>query len=149
MRAVVQRVKQAKVSVDEQVCGQIGKGMVVLLGVGEEDDAEDVNYLADRVANLRIFPDEEGKMNIAPADAEAEVLVVPQFTLYGDCHSGHRPSFTAAGCPDEARRLYRDFTSRLSEQLGKVATGEFGAMMMVDLTNWGPVTLLIDSHRTF
>ncbi len=149
MRVVVQRVKEARVTVDGRVCGEIKKGMVVLLGVGEGDDADDVNYLADRVANLRIFPDEEGKMNIAPADAEAAVLVVPQFTLYGDCHGGHRPSFIGAAPPDEARRLYRDFTSRLSEHLDEVATGEFGAMMMVDLTNWGPVTLLMDSSRDF
>ncbi len=149
MRAVVQRVSEARVLVNERVSGEIGKGMLVLLGIGKGDSLDDVEYLADRIANLRIFPDNDGKMNIAPADAQSEVLVVPQFTLYGDCHGGNRPSFTGAAAPEEARRLYLSFVQQINEYLPEAATGEFGAMMDVQLNNWGPVTLLLDSDRTF
>ncbi len=149
MRAVVQRVTRARVTVDDEVAGEIGEGLVVLLGIGDGDGPEDVAYLVDRVANLRIFPDDQGKMNVSTLDAGGAVLLVSQFTLYGDCRGGRRPSFTGAASPNVAKRLYGAFTQELERLSLEVATGEFGAMMMVSLDNWGPVTLLLDSNKSF
>ncbi|MFO8059403.1 MAG: D-aminoacyl-tRNA deacylase [Bacillota bacterium] len=149
MRAVVQRVARARVTVDDEVVGQIGEGLVVLLGIGEGDGPGDAAYLADRVANLRIFPDDVGKMNLSVLDAGGAALVISQFTLYGDCRGGRRPSFTKAASPGAAESLYGDFVRQLEDAGLEVATGEFGAMMMVSLDNWGPVTLLLDSGKNF
>ncbi len=149
MRAVVQRVTGAQVTVNDEVAGEIGEGLVVLLGIGEGDGSEDVAYLADRVANLRIFPDDRGRMNVSTLDAGGAVLVVSQFTLYGDCRGGRRPSFTGAASPSVAKTLYGAFVRELERLSLEVATGEFGAMMMVSLDNWGPVTLLLDSNKNF
>lgn len=149
MRAVVQRVTRARVMVDDEVAGEIGEGLVVLLGIGDGDGPEDVAYLVDRVANLRIFPDDHGKMNVSTLDAGGAVLLVSQFTLYGDCRGGRRPSFTGAASPNVAKRLYGAFAQELERLSLEVATGEFGAMMMVSLDNWGPVTLLLDSNKSF
>ena len=149
MRAVLQRVSQASVTVDDATVGSIGPGLVVLLGVAEGDDEDDAQVLVDRIVHLRIFPDDAGKMNRSALDVGAELLVVPQFTLFGDCWSGRRPSFTEAAPPVPARALYEGFVEQLACHPLSVATGEFGAMMMVHLTNWGPVTLLIDTDGTF
>ncbi len=149
MRAVVQRVTRARVTVNDDVAGEIGEGLAVLLGVGAGDGPGDVAYLVDRVANLRIFPDDRGKMNVSTLDAGGAVLVVPQFTLYGDCRGGRRPSFSGAAAPGAAESLYEEFIRELESLPLEVATGEFGAMMMVSLDNWGPVTLLLDSEKGF
>ncbi len=148
MRAVIQRVRSASVTVDEEEIGAIGGGLVVLLGVGDGDGEEDARQLADRVVNLRIFPDDEDRMNISGLDAGADLLVVSQFTLYGDCSAGRRPSFIRAGPPDRARALYEAFVGHLRRHPLRVETGTFGAMMTVSLDNWGPVTLLMDTEGT-
>lgn len=150
MRAVVQRVTRADVKVDGETIGEIGPGLVVLLGVGREDAESDVNALAEKVAGLRIFPDDEEKMNRSLLDAGGEALVISQFTLYGDVRRGKRPSFIDAAPPEQADALYRQFAERL-RALGvkKVATGRFQAMMDVTLTNSGPVTILLDSRKLF
>ncbi len=150
MRAVVQRVSQAAVSVDGKVIGSIGPGLMVLLGVGHEDAESDADYIAEKVSGLRIFPDEEEKMNRSVLDIGGGVLVVSQFTLFGDVRKGKRPSFIDAARPEQAKALYERCVSRL-RALGvrQVATGEFQAMMDVSLTNNGPVTILIDSQRLF
>jgi D-tyrosyl-tRNA(Tyr) deacylase len=150
MRAVVQRVKNAQVSVEGRTVGAIGQGLVVLLGVGREDGEEDADYLAGKIAGLRIFADDQDRMNLSAADVRGEVLVISQFTLYGDVRRGKRPSFDDAAPPDRARALYEYFVERL-RSLGvcKVATGEFQAMMDVSLTNAGPVTILLDSRKMF
>ncbi|WP_305041829.1 D-aminoacyl-tRNA deacylase [Geoalkalibacter sp.] len=149
MRAVVQRVAEARVEVDGQVVGAIGRGLLVLLGVGEGDGAEDLAYLADKIAGLRIFEDEQGKMNLSVTEVGGAVLVVSQFTLYGDCRKGRRPSFTPAAAPETANRLYEEFVARLRIAGLEVATGVFQAHMGVHLLNDGPVTLLLDSRREF
>ncbi|MFP4200939.1 MAG: D-aminoacyl-tRNA deacylase [Clostridia bacterium] len=149
MRAVVQRVTRASVTVDGRMVGEIGSGILVLLGVGTGDETQDAEYLADRMINLRIFPDDDGRMNVSGLDAGADVLVVPQFTLYGDCSAGRRPSFVNAAAPEVARNLYREFVEALRRHPIEVATGEFGAMMDVALVNWGPVTLLLDTDGQF
>lgn len=149
MRAVVQRVAEARVEVDGQVVGAIGRGLLVLLGVGEGDGAEDLAYLADKIAGLRIFEDEQGKMNLSVTEVGGAVLVVSQFTLYGDCRKGRRPSFTPAAAPETANRLYEEFVQRLRIAGLEVATGVFQAHMGVHLLNDGPVTLLLDSRREF
>jgi len=150
MRAVVQRVTRADVTVDGETVGEIGPGLVVLLGVGQGDDESDVNGLAEKCAGLRIFPDDEGKMNRSLLDIGGEALVISQFTLYGDVRRGKRPSFTDAAPPDQADALYRKFAGRL-RALGvrKVETGRFQAMMDVTLSNSGPVTILLDSRKLF
>lgn len=149
MRAVVQRVVRGSVTVEGNVVGEIGNGLVVLLGVGQGDTAGDAGYLADKVANLRIFEDEQGKMNRSVLDTGGSVLAVSQFTLYGDCRKGRRPGFSEASPPDEARQLYEIFVKEL-EKLGlKVATGCFREHMTVEIINDGPVTLLLDSKKTF
>ncbi|WP_156276058.1 D-aminoacyl-tRNA deacylase [Neomoorella glycerini] len=149
MRAVVQRVKRARVTVEGQEVGAIGPGLVVFLGVGQGDNGDDVAYLADKVANLRIFADNEGKMNLSVREVGGEVLAVSQFTLYGDCRKGRRPSFTAAAPPELAGELYRQFIASLAAYGIRVATGQFQADMLVALENDGPVTMLLDSERLF
>ena len=149
MRAVVQRVASSRVSVDENITGEIERGLLVLLGVTHEDSSADVDYLLEKIVNLRIFEDENEKMNLSLKDVEGELLVVSQFTLYGDCRKGRRPNFTNAAKPDLANELYEEFIEKASKQNIKVGTGKFGANMMVELTNEGPVTILIDSERTF
>ena len=149
MRAVVQRVASSRVSVDENITGEIERGLLVLLGVTHEDSSADVDYLLEKIVNLRIFEDENEKMNLSLKDINGELLVISQFTLYGDCRKGRRPNFTNAAKPDLANELYEEFIEKASKQNIKVGTGKFGANMMVELTNEGPVTILIDSERTF
>ena len=149
MRAVVQRVLRAAVRVEGQTIGEIGSGLLVLLGIGQDDDLSDIKYLADKIVNLRIFEDEEGKMNLSALDKEAELLIVSQFTLYGDCRKGRRPSFSLAATPENARGLYEQFLALIGQYGLKVATGEFQAMMDVELVNTGPVTMLLESKRLF
>ena len=149
MRVVVQRVKRAQVTVGGEVVGRVGQGLLVLLGAGQGDGPADVAWLVEKVVNLRIFEDDAGKMNRSLLDVAGALLVVSQFTLYGDCRHGRRPSFTAALEPAAAAALCDDFV-RQARALGvTVATGRFGAMMDVELVNDGPVTLLLDSRKTF
>lgn len=144
MRAVVQRVTRARVLIGGEVAGEIGKGLLVLLGVARTDTAAQAEWLADKVVGLRIFEDDEGKMNRAVADVGGGVLVVSQFTLYGDCAKGRRPSFIAAAAPELAIPLYEAFVNGVRAQGIPTATGRFGAMMQVELVNDGPVTLILD-----
>ncbi|ANA81463.1 D-tyrosyl-tRNA(Tyr) deacylase [Paenibacillus vortex V453] len=145
MKVVIQRCKHAQVTVDNEVVGKIGAGLMVLVGVTHGDEEKDAKYLADKVAGLRIFEDEDGKMNFSVQDVGGAILSVSQFTLYGDTRKGKRPNFMAAAKPDEANALYEFFNRELSAKGLQVETGVFGAMMDVSLTNWGPVTLIIDS----
>ncbi|MBI3473639.1 MAG: D-tyrosyl-tRNA(Tyr) deacylase [Candidatus Solibacter usitatus] len=145
MRVVIQRVREARVEVDGEVTGAIGQGLVVLLGVAKSDSRKDVDYLVDKVAGLRIFPDEEGKMNRSLAETGGGLLIVSQFTLYGDCRKGRRPSFDAAADAGPARALYEEFVAAARARLADVRTGVFQARMAVHLVNDGPVTLVCDS----
>lgn len=145
MRAVVQRVAQARVLVGTEVTGAIGRGLLVLLGVTHGDSPEQARWLADKITGLRIFEDDEGKMNRAVADVGGEVLVVSQFTLYGDCRKGRRPSFIDAAPPEIAIPLYEEFINAVRAVGLPTATGRFGAMMQVELVNDGPVTLMVDT----
>jgi D-aminoacyl-tRNA deacylase len=147
MRAVVQRVSRAKVTVAGEITGQIGRGFLVLLGVAEGDGSEDARYLAQKIAGLRVFEDAEGKMNLALADVGGGMLVVSQFTLLGDCRKGRRPSFIAAARPEVANDLYQQFVALIKEQGIPVETGRFQEHMDVELVNDGPVTLLLDSRQ--
>lgn len=149
MRVVVQRVKYSKVVVDGEVVGEINKGLNVLLGVSREDSLQDVSYIKDKVLNLRIFEDENGKLNKSLMDIGGELLVVSQFTLYGDCRRGRRPSFVEALGGDKAEKLYEEFIRQCREVVPKVQTGKFGADMQVTIENDGPVTLMIDSKKNF
>jgi D-tyrosyl-tRNA(Tyr) deacylase len=149
MRAVVQRVSRASVTVDGEVVGKIGKGLLVLLGVSGRDAETDVTYCVEKVLNLRIFEDADGKMNLSLLDIVGELLVVSQFTLYGDTRRGRRPSFIDAAQPVEANMLYEVFVAKARKQVRKVETGRFQAMMDVELINDGPVTILIDSEKIF
>ncbi|MDQ3916449.1 MAG: D-aminoacyl-tRNA deacylase [Actinomycetota bacterium] len=149
MRAVVQRVARARVTVGDRVVGECGPGVVVLLGIAPSDGAGEVAWLADKVANLRIFNDAGGKMNLSLLDTDGAALVVSQFTLYGDARKGRRPSFIRAAQGPEAEALYQDVVAALRALGIDAATGEFGAMMDVELVNAGPVTILLDSDKTF
>ncbi len=149
MRAVVQRVNRASVKVGEEITGEIGRGLLVLLGVARGDIKADADYLAEKVAGLRIFEDEAGKMNLSVADTGGAVLAVSQFTLFGDVRRGKRPSFDAAARPERARELYEYFVERIRALGLRCETGRFQAMMDVELVNSGPVTILIDSQKTF
>jgi D-tyrosyl-tRNA(Tyr) deacylase len=146
VRIVVQRSKEAQVTADGRVVGRIERGLVLLVGITHEDTERDAKYAADKVAGLRIFEDDSGKMNLSALDVGGEVLSVSQFTLYGDTRKGKRPNFMAAARPEQAEPLYERFNALLREQGLRVETGEFGAMMDVSFTNWGPVTLIIDSR---
>ncbi len=145
MRAVVQRVTRAHVIIDGKTVGEIGRGLLVLLGVSHSDTADSATWLADKIVGLRIFNDDDGKMNRSVADVGGGVLVVSQFTLYGDCEKGRRPSFVAAARPELAVPLYEGFVNAIRALGVPVATGRFGAMMQVELVNDGPVTLILDS----
>ena len=149
MRAVVQRVSRAKVTVAGEVTGEIGLGLMVLLGVADDDKQEDAGYLAEKLVGLRIFPDEAGKMNRSLVEASGAMLVVSQFTLFGDCRKGRRPSFIKAARPEQAVNLYNAFVAEVRGRGIVVATGRFQEHMDVELVNDGPVTLLIDSHKEF
>lgn len=147
MRAVIQRVKESSVAVDEQVISRISRGLLVLLGVARGDQPADADYLAHKIANLRIFEDESGKMNRSLLETGGQMLVVSQFTLLGDCRKGRRPSFVAAAGPAEAEELYEFFNEAVRRFGIPVETGRFGAMMAVALVNDGPVTLILESQR--
>jgi D-tyrosyl-tRNA(Tyr) deacylase len=149
MRAVVQRVSHAQVTVDGRVTGRIEAGLMILVGVGHDDTSAVAVSMAEKVANLRIFEDEQGKMNKSLLDVKGGALVVSQFTLYGDARGQRRPSFMAAAPPDKAIELYEEFNAALRKLGLKVATGVFQAMMSVELVNEGPVTILLDSEKTF
>jgi D-tyrosyl-tRNA(Tyr) deacylase len=144
VRAVLQRVAQARVDVGERSIGQIGAGLLILLGVGKDDNQANADALADKIKNLRIFEDQQGKMNRSVGDIGGELLVVSQFTLYGDCRKGNRPSFTDAAPPAEAERLYSHFSQRLRDGGLKVANGQFQAHMRITLVNDGPVTFVLE-----
>ncbi|GFZ85847.1 D-aminoacyl-tRNA deacylase [Paenibacillus marchantiophytorum] len=145
MRVVVQRCKRAEVTVNHRSIGRIDKGLMLLVGVTHEDTEQDAKYLAEKIAGLRIFEDETGKMNLSVLETDGQILSVSQFTLYGDCRKGKRPNFMAAARPEQAEPLYDKFNDLLRAQGLQVETGAFGEMMDVSLTNWGPVTLVIDS----
>lgn len=149
MRAVVQRVEKARVTVEGRETGRIGAGLVVYLAVGQGDSAADCVYLAEKIAGLRIFEDEKGLMNLSVKESGGEVLCISQFTLYGDCRKGRRPSFIAAAPPEEAALLFEEFCTGLKEKGLVVATGLFGAAMRIEQINDGPVTILLDSRKTF
>jgi D-tyrosyl-tRNA(Tyr) deacylase len=145
VKVVVQRSKEARVTVDGTTVGSIARGLVLLVGFTHEDTEDDVRWMADKLSGLRIFEDESGKMNLSVADVGGAVLSVSQFTLYGDCRKGRRPNFMAAARPERAEALYDSFNAALREKGLVVETGRFGAMMDVELVNWGPVTLIVDS----
>ncbi len=148
MRAILQRVSSASVSIDGTVRGRIGPGLLLLLGIDREDTQEDIDWLAGKTARLRIFADESGQMNRSVTDIGGGVLVVSQFTLFASTRKGNRPSFNSAAAPDQAGLLYSDFVAKMKAELGRpVETGEFAAMMQVALVNDGPVTIIIDSKR--
>jgi D-aminoacyl-tRNA deacylase len=149
MRAVVQRVTRAKVTVDSETIGEIGNGLVVLLGIARDDTKLDAAYLTDKITALRIFDDEEGKMNLSVKEVSGAVLIVSQFTLYGDVRRGLRPSWIEAAAPEVAEPLYDFFVRQMRTLVNDVATGSFRAMMKVDLINDGPVTILLDSKKLF
>lgn len=149
MRAVVQRVVKAAVTVNNEITGCIDRGLVILLGVGREDTEEDARYLADKIANLRIFEDEDDKLNLSVMDVRGEVLAVSQFTLFGDCRKGRRPSFSEAAPAKEAETLYRTFVELLKDMGIPVSTGRFQTTMLVEIHNHGPVTILLDSRKCF
>lgn len=149
MRAVVQRVTSSKVVVDDKIIGEIGKGLNILIGISKEDTEEDLLYLRDKIINLRIFEDENDKMNLSLLDVKGEILAISQFTLYGDCRKGRRPNFMEAEGGDKAKALYERFVDLVKEKNIRVETGEFGAHMKVDIQNDGPVTLILDSKKNF
>jgi D-aminoacyl-tRNA deacylase len=149
MRAVVQRVTRASVTIDGEIVGEIGNGLVVLLGIARDDTEEDADYLVPKIAALRIFDDPDGKMNLSLKDIDGGLLIVSQFTLYGDVRRGLRPSWSDAAAPEIAEPLYDDFVESSRKLLGRVETGSFRKMMLVELVNDGPVTILLDSRKQF
>ena len=149
MRAVVQRVKWAKVALEGKHYGEIGLGLLVFLGIGKEDQEKDVEYLASKIINLRIFQDIQGKMNLSLRETEGSMLVISQFTLYGNCRKGNRPSFIEAAPPERAEKLYHSFISSVESQGISTAQGQFQSIMEISLLNDGPVTILLDSHKLF
>ncbi len=149
MRAVVQRVSRASVKVDDEIVGQIDVGLLVLLGVANDDTEQDADYLAEKITGLRIFEDAEGKMNLSVIDTKGSVLAVSQFTLFGDVRRGKRPSFDAAARPEQAKKLYEYFVERVRTTGLRCETGTFQATMKVELTNEGPVTIMLDSRKLF
>ena len=149
MRAVIQRVREGKVEVEGEVVGQVGRGLLVYLGVGKEDGQPDAEFMADKLVNLRIFPDEAGKMNRSVMDIGGGVLLISNFTLYGDCRKGRRPGFDAAGLPEAAEALYEKVAELIARSDVPVARGSFGAYMQVSSINDGPVNFLLDSSRLF
>ena len=149
MRAVIQRVKSASVTVEGRVVSEIREGLLVFLGVAQEDTLADIDYMTNKIANLRIFEDDQGRMNLSILDIGSEALVVSQFTLCGDCRKGRRPSFIAAARPEKADPLYQEFMDKISQLGVPVKAGIFQAMMDVELINDGPVTMLLDSNKLF
>jgi len=149
MRAIVQRVSSSKVEVDKKIIGSINKGLNVLVGISKEDTLEDLNYIKDKILNLRIFEDENEKMNLSVLDIKGELLIISQFTLYGDCRRGRRPNFMNAEGGDKAKEAYNNFIELLKDSGLKIETGEFGANMKVDIQNDGPVTIMLDSKKIF
>ena len=149
MRAVVQRVTRARVAVEGEAVGQIGRGLVLLLGIARDDTERDCSYLLEKIAGLRIFDDAEGRMNLSLVETGGALLVVSQFTLYGDVRRGRRPSWIDAAPPETAEPLYNSFVEQARQIIGQVETGSFRAMMMVELVNDGPVTILLDSRKQF
>lgn len=147
MRAVIQRVKNASVKIDGRVNGEAGEGLLIFLGVGKGDADADLKYIADKILGLRIFEDENGKMNRSVTDISGDLLIISQFTLYGDCRKGKRPSFDGAMPPKEAEEMYESFVAYMRESGLKTETGEFGADMKVELLNDGPVTIILDSSK--
>ena len=145
MKFVIQRVSKASVSIDGNVVGKIGKGYMILIGIGKEDTTKEADRLVDKMLKMRIFDDADGKTNLSLADVGGELLLISQFTLYADCRKGNRPSFINAAPPDEAERLYEYVISKCKEQVSNVQTGSFGADMQVELTNSGPFTIVLDS----
>lgn len=146
MKAVIQRVSMARVFVEGRIVGKIDSGYLVLLGVGKEDTVEDVKYLANKIIGLRLFPDENDKINLSLKEVKGEMLVVSQFTLYADCRKGRRPSFESAACPETAKELYGKFVEECRDNDIKVETGQFQASMEVELCNNGPVTVILDTQ---
>jgi D-aminoacyl-tRNA deacylase len=149
MRAVLQRVSRAKVTVGKEITGEIGQGILLLLGVSTNDTEQAAKYLIEKTINLRIFDDKEGKMNLSLLDISGELLIVSQFTLYGDARKGRRPSYINAASPENANKLYEFFVNEARKQLSRVETGKFQAMMNVESINDGPVTILLDSDKSF
>lgn len=147
MRAVVQRVKKSNVTVEDKLIGKIDKGLTVLLGISEDDKPSDIDYMVDKITNLRIFEDDEGKMNLSLFDIKGELLVVSQFTLYGDCRKGRRPSFVKAARPEKAVEYYDIFVKKCNDLGFNTKTGFFQAEMTVNIDNDGPVTIIIDSEK--
>lgn len=149
MRAVVQRIREGSVTVEGRIIGEIDKGLLVYLGVGQEDNEKDIDYMLDKVLGLRIFEDENGKMNLSVIDIGGDLLVVSQFTLYGDVRKGKRPSFSDSASPEIGDKYYSEFVQKAVDRGIRVATGEFGAHMDVKYINDGPVTILLDSKKNF
>ncbi|NLO98446.1 MAG: D-tyrosyl-tRNA(Tyr) deacylase [Peptococcaceae bacterium] len=145
MRCVVQRVSRASVKVDNETVGQINQGLLVLVGIGKEDDFKDLNWMAEKLSGLRIFEDEQGKMNLSLLDVQGQMLLVSQFTLYGDCRKGKRPSFTEAAAPQDAEKLFLELVEAIRQKGITVETGRFQTEMAVELVNQGPVTIILDS----
>ncbi|RAK10377.1 D-tyrosyl-tRNA(Tyr) deacylase [Halanaerobium saccharolyticum] len=149
MRAVVQRVKSAKVEVEAEITGKIDSGLLVFLGIGKEDNQKDADYLLEKIMNLRIFEDEDEKLNLSALDLNKDLMLVSQFTLFGDCRQGRRPSFFEAASPAKAEKIYNYFVESAKESELKIETGKFQTMMDVSLVNDGPVTILVDSKKNF
>ncbi|MGM0641322.1 MAG: D-aminoacyl-tRNA deacylase [Thermotogota bacterium] len=150
MRAVIQRVIKSKVTVENKINGEINKGFMVLLGIGENDTDKDIEWIANKIINLRVFEDSNDKMNLSLLDVKGELLIVPQFTLYGDCRKGRRPSFGTSANPEKGEKYFQKFISYITNKYNiNVQTGKFQSHMIVDIQNDGPVTLLLDSEKTF